>query len=102
MKSRAPILGILIVNGPSYEANNQAQQACVSEAVEREKCSLQSGQFTSVYYFTPSFKDLVSLDKTSGTSLGRDSNGLNGNLETQGLDQVGGLRVNFQLAVGVR
>lgn len=81
---------------------NRDAKACVSEASGPEKCSLQRGQITSVYYFPPLFKDLVSLDKTSGTSLRRDGNGLDGNLEAQGLDQVGGLRVNFQLTVGVR
>lgn len=43
---------------------------------------------------------LVSLGKSSGTSLSRDSNSLHRNLEAQRLDQVGGFSVNFQLTVG--
>lgn len=46
-------------------------------------------------------KRLVSLGESSWTSLGRDGNGLQRNLETQGLDQVSGLGVNLQLTVGV-
>lgn len=48
------------------------------------------------------FLKLVSLSKTSWTSLSRDGDGLDWDLETQGLDQVSGFRVNFQLTVGVR
>lgn len=44
---------------------------------------------------------LVSLGESSWTSLGRDSNSLQRNLETQGLDQVGGFSVDLQLTVGV-
>lgn len=45
---------------------------------------------------------LVSLGETSWASLGRDGDGLQRNLETQGLDQVSSLGVNLQLTVGVR
>lgn len=44
---------------------------------------------------------LVSLGKTSVTSLSRNGNSLHGDLETKRLDQVGGLGVNLQLTVGV-
>lgn len=45
---------------------------------------------------------LGSLSKSSWASLGGDGNSLQRNLETQRLDQVGGLGVNLQLTVGVR
>lgn len=46
---------------------------------------------------------LVSLGESSGASLSRDRHNLHGDLETESLDQVGGFRVDFQLAVvGVR
>lgn len=44
---------------------------------------------------------LVSLCEASGTSLGRDGDGLGGDLEAEGLDQLSGLRVDLQLAGGV-
>lgn len=57
--------------------------------------------YITVTYYVARRPCLVSLGESSWTSLGRDSNGLKRNLEAQGLDQVGGLSVNLQLAVGV-
>lgn len=44
---------------------------------------------------------LVSLGKSSGASLRRNGHSLQRNLETQRVNQLGGLSVNLQLAVGV-
>lgn len=44
---------------------------------------------------------LVSLGESSWTSLRRNGNSLQWDLETQGLNQVSGLSVNLQLTVGV-
>lgn len=60
-------------------------------------------RYHHVLSFITLFVHLVSLGESSGTSLGRDRNNLHGDLEAQGLDHLGGLGVNLQLAVsGVR
>lgn len=64
--------------------------------------SLHNRQYTLQLYDESKPTHLVSLGVSSWASLGRDGNSLQWNLETQRLDQVSGLSVNLQLAVGVR